>query len=333
MSSKVAILGAGGMGTACSILLAEHPGQEVALWSSNEHVAENMRQQRENTRLLPGVKIPERVVITSRVDEAAQGADLFLVAIPTQYLRAVLSRVNDQLSKDRSIVSVVKGLECDTFLRPSEVICEVLGQRSVVTLSGPSHAEEISRHLPATVVAASGDLALAKKVQRLFSTERFRVYTNSDIIGVELAGALKNIIAIAAGVCDGLGFGDNAKAALLTRGLVEMVRFGTALGAERDTFFGLTGIGDLVTTCQSPFGRNRAVGEALGKGKKLEDIVAGMHGVAEGVATTRSVYELADRRSIDMPITSEIYHVLFDGKNPLQAVRDLMLRPYKGEMD
>jgi glycerol-3-phosphate dehydrogenase (NAD(P)+) len=333
MGANVAIIGAGGMGTACSVLLAEHADQDVSLWTANTEHADAMRRERENVRLLPGVKIPPRVLVTADIAEATASADLLLVAVPTVYLRDALERIKEHLKLDRPVISVVKGLENETFLRPSEIICEVLGQRAVVALSGPSHAEEISRHLPATVVAASGDLALAKRVQHICSTERFRVYTNTDIIGVELAAALKNIVAIAAGVCDGLQFGDNAKAALLTRGLVEMVRFGTALGAERNTFFGLAGIGDLITTCQSPYGRNRSVGEALGKGKKLDEIISGMEAVAEGVATTRSVHDLAERRGIDMPITAEVYRVLFEGKDPLEAVRDLMLRPHKAEME
>ena len=331
MGSKVAILGAGAMGTACSILLAEHADENVALWTANEAHAEGLRQRRENIRLLPGVAIPERVQVTSDLEAAITGADLLVVAIPTVYLRDALGKVRHQLTQDRPVVSVAKGLENETFLRPSQIICEVLGQRAVASLSGPSHAEEISRRLPATVVAASGDLALARQVQRRFATDRFRVYTNVDLIGVELAGALKNIIAIAAGVCDGLGFGDNAKAALMTRGLVEMTRFGVRLGAERETFYGLAGLGDLITTCNSPHSRNRAVGEALGRGKGLDAILESMEAVAEGVWSTRSVYELAEQQDIEMPITCEIYHVLFEQKDPLAAVRDLMLREPKSE--
>lgn len=333
MGSKVAVLGAGAMGTACSILLAEHPDEKVVLWTSKEEHAQSLRERRENIRLLPGVPIPEEIDVTSDLDRATRGSDLLVIAIPTVYLREALEKLRDRLTEDRPVVSVAKGLENETFLRPSQIICEVIGQRAVASLSGPSHAEEISRRLPATVVAASGDLALARQVQRRFTTERFRVYTNVDLIGVELAGALKNIIAIAAGVCDGLGFGDNAKAALLTRGLVEMTRFGVEFGAERETFYGLAGLGDLVTTCNSPHSRNRAVGEALGRGKSLDEILESMEAVAEGVWTTRSVYELACRRDLDMPITSEIYRVLFEQKDPLEAVRDLMLREPKAEND
>jgi glycerol-3-phosphate dehydrogenase (NAD(P)+) len=216
-------------------------------------------------------------------------------------------------------------------MRPSEIICDALGQRPVVALSGPSHAEEVARRLPASVVAACPDLSLATRVQELFTTDRFRVYTNEDLLGVELAGALKNVLAIAAGVCDGQGFGDNAKSALVTRGLVELTRFGTALGAQASTFFGLAGLGDLVTTCFSRHSRNRHVGEYLGRGQSLERIVAEMDGVAEGVTATRSVHELALHRQIEMPITAEVYAVLFDGKSPAEATESLMQRPLRGE--
>ena len=330
MATKIAILGDGAMGTACSIILSAN-GHEVTLWSAVEGQAAELQEARENRRFLPGVRIPESVRITDEIAEAAEGAELLVVAIPTIYLRQTLRRVASQLSGDRPVVSVVKGMENETFLRPSEIVRELLSERGVVALSGPSHAEEIARRLPATVVAASGDLELAREVQRLFSNSWFRVYTNRDILGVELAAALKNIIGIAAGVCDGLKLGDNAKAALLTRGLVEMTRFGMALGAERETFFGLAGMGDLITTCISPFGRNRHVGELLGQGKKLSEILAGMTAVAEGVWTTRSVYALAEKRGIEMPITIEVYRALFEDKSPLQAVEDLMLREPKGE--
>ncbi|MFQ5734269.1 MAG: NAD(P)H-dependent glycerol-3-phosphate dehydrogenase, partial [Planctomycetaceae bacterium] len=236
-----------------------------------------------------------------------------------------------QLTHDRPVVSVIKGLERDTFMRPSEIIADVLGFRAVVALGGPSHAEEIARRLPASVVAASGDVALAKEVQAIFTTDRFRVYTNLDIVGVELAGALKNVIAIAAGICDGLNYGDNAKSALLTRGIVEITRFGRAFGAEQSTFAGLAGMGDLITTCISPYGRNRMVGERLGGGETLPEILDSMDAVAEGVTTTKSVFELADRKGIEMPITAEVHAVLFEGKSPVEATDSLMGRPPKGE--
>ncbi|MAG93235.1 MAG: glycerol-3-phosphate dehydrogenase [Planctomycetaceae bacterium] len=331
MSAKITVLGSGAMATACSILLSDHPGQDVAMWVRNPDYARDMLEHRENRRLLAGVAIPETIGITSDVAEAVAGADLLVIAIPTAFLREALSNIAPALSDNRPVVSVIKGLENETFMRPSEIIADVLGSRAVVSLSGPSHAEEISRRLPASVVAASGDLALAKHVQAVFSTDRFRVYTNLDIIGVELAGALKNVIAIAAGICDGLKYGDNAKSSLMTRGLVEMTRFGTALGAEASTFAGLAGMGDLITTCNSPYGRNRRVGERLGQGETLSQILETMDAVAEGVTTTRSVHELAEKEGIELPITSEIYRVLFDGESPEEATNSLMLRPPKGE--
>lgn len=331
MSTRITILGSGAMATACSILLSEHPDQTVSLWARNPAHAEEMDRDRENRRLLPGVTIPPAVEITSEIGRAVDEAEFLVVAIPTKFLREALSHVAGALTADRPVISVVKGLEPETFLRPSAIISEVLGHRAVVALSGPSHAEEISRRLPASVVAASGDLALAKQVQQMFNTDRFRVYTNLDIIGVELAGALKNIIAIAAGICDGLGYGDNAKSALMTRGLVEISRFGTALGAEPLTFAGLAGMGDLITTCNSRYSRNRLVGDRLGQGETLQQILDSMDAVAEGVTTTQSVYELAEQKGIDMPITVEVHHVLFEGKSPVEATDSLMMRPPRGE--
>jgi glycerol-3-phosphate dehydrogenase (NAD(P)+) len=331
MTTKTTVLGSGAMATACSILLAEHAQQEVAIWARNPQHAREMSEHRENQRLLPGVPIPQSIQITADIQQAVEGADLLVVAIPTKFLRAALSEIAAHLTDDRPVVSVVKGLENETFMRPSEIIADVLGSRAVVALGGPSHAEEISRRLPASVVAASGDVALAKQVQQMFNTDRFRVYTNLDIIGVELAGALKNVVAIAAGICDGLKYGDNAKSALMTRGLVEMTRFGTALGAESLTFSGLAGIGDLITTCNSPYGRNRMVGERLGKGETLDDILESMDAVAEGVTTTKSVFELAEQKGIELPITREVYCVLFEGKSPEEATNALMLRPPRGE--
>jgi glycerol-3-phosphate dehydrogenase (NAD(P)+) len=331
MSTKITILGSGAMATACSILLAEHADQDVAIWARNPDHAAQITRDRENRRLLPGVKLPDKVVITADIEQALDDASYLVAAIPTQFLRASLNEIRSHLTRNRPVVSVIKGLENDTFQRPSEIIAEVLGSRAVVALSGPSHAEEIGRRLPATVVAASGDLGLSRQVQRMFNTDRFRVYTNLDLIGVELAAALKNVIAIAAGISDGLGFGDNAKSALMTRGLVEMTRFGVRFGAEAATFSGLAGMGDLITTCVSPFGRNHRVGERLGKGESLNQILTTMEAVAEGVATAKSVFEVAEQEGIDMPIMGEVYRVLFEGKSAAEATHSLMLRPLRSE--
>ncbi len=331
MPSHFAILGAGAWGTAIALGLAQNAQHRVALWSARPDNARLLQERRENVRLLPGVPIPAPVHLTADIAEAVAAAELLITAIPTVHLRPTLQRIAAALPAEVPVLSLTKGVEIGTFRRPSEIIAEVCGSRSLAVLSGPSHAEEVARGMPTTVVAASADLPLVRWVQQRFSTERFRVYTNLDVVGVELAGALKNIIGIAAGICDGLGFGDNAKASLLTRGVTEMARFGVARGAEPQTFWGLAGIGDVITTCISPHGRNRQVGLRLAAGEKLSDILAGMTMVAEGVTTTRSVYEQSRHMEIPMPITAEVYRVLYEGKDPRAAVTDLMLREPKGE--
>lgn len=326
----LAILGAGAWGTAIARLLTHSAEHRVTLWSVHPEHARALHERRENVRLLPGVPIPPEVKITSDIREIAN-ARLMVTAIPTIHLRATLDRVAEHIPAGTPVLSLTKGVEIGTFLRPTEIIAQVLGPRPLAALSGPSHAEEVGRGMPASVVAASSDIDLARWVQQHFSTDRFRVYTNQDVVGVELAGALKNIIGIAAGIGDGLGFGDNAKSALLTRGMVEMARFGVALGAEQQTFWGLAGIGDLITTCISRHGRNRHVGERLGRGEKLSDILASMAMIAEGVYTTRSVHDRAEKMGIPMPITSEVYRVLYEDKPALAAVNDLMLRDPRSE--
>lgn len=319
------------MATACAILLAEHEDQFVSMWARNPVHAGQIQAERENKRLLPGVKLPERIQVTADIEQALRDAEYLVAAIPSQFLRSSLVEMKPYLTRNRPVISVIKGIENETFMRPSEIIAEVLGSRAVVAVGGPSHAEEISRRMPATVVAASGDLGLARQVQRMFNTERFRVYTNLDLIGVELAAALKNVIAIAAGISDGLGFGDNAKSSLLTRGLVEMTRFGQRFGAEASTFTGLAGMGDLITTCISPYGRNRSVGVRLGQGETLDQILKSMDAVAEGVATTKSVFDVSEQEGIEMPITSEVFRVLYEQRSVVDATRSLMLRPLRAE--
>jgi glycerol-3-phosphate dehydrogenase (NAD(P)+) len=331
MARKVTVLGGGAMGTGCSILLSERTDLAVALWLRDPAHAEEFARTRENRRLLPGVCVPDSIEITADAAAALSGAGLVVVAIPSAYLRPALASLAAQIPKGCPVVSVVKGIENGTFLRPSEIIRQVLGERDVVALCGPSHAEEFARRLPASVVVAGQNPSLLTDVQTLFTTDRFRVYTNRDIVGVELAAALKNVVAIAAGICDGLHYGDNAKAALLTRGIVEISRFGVALGAEAETFAGLAGIGDLITTCFSGYGRNRRVGERLGQGAPLADVLSKIHGVAEGVTTCKSIYGLSRQRGIDMPIMTEVYRVLFEGKSAEAATSSLMLRPLRGE--
>jgi glycerol-3-phosphate dehydrogenase (NAD(P)+) len=324
-----AVLGSGGWGTAIAVLLAQNPAHAVRLWSHRAESGRALRERRENVRLLPGVPIPPGVLVTWDEAEAVAGADCWVVAVPTAFLRPTVARFA-KLRADVPVISLTKGIEVSTFRRPTEILAEALRTDRLAVLSGPSHAEEVARGLPTSVVIAAADMGLAVWAQQRFGTDRFRVYTNTDRVGVELAGALKNVVGIAAGICDGLGFGDNAKAALLTRGMVETTRFGVAHGAEPATFAGLAGVGDLITTCFSPHGRNRRVGYRLGKGEPLADVLAGPQ-VAEGVYTSRSVYERARRTDLDTPIMTAVYQVLHEGKPPLAAVQELMTRRLKDE--
>jgi glycerol-3-phosphate dehydrogenase (NAD(P)+) len=346
MPEHVTILGDGAMATICSILLSQG-GHRVTMWGAFEESIDRLIQNRENMRLLPGAKIPPDVRLTANDADAFDGCTLILSAIPTQYMRGVWNRLKSHVPAGISVVSVAKGVENQTLLRPTQVIADVLGGRTMrdgqwtepacdrplLALSGPNIAAEIARYLPATAVAASADGELARRVQAAFSTQYFRVYTNGDMTGVELAGATKNVIAIAAGALDGLGAGNNAKAALVTRGLVEITRLGVAMGAQEQTFQGLAGLGDLITTCVSPEGRNRRVGEQVGKGRKLKEVLADMDSVAEGVPTTQSVVQLARRFNVEMPITQAVYEVLFESKDPIAALSDLMTRDPKPEVN
>jgi glycerol-3-phosphate dehydrogenase (NAD(P)+) len=327
---QITILGAGGMGTAVAVLLARS-GHRVRVWARDPDFIARVRQDRENARYLAGIPLPESIQWTSDPAEGCRGASLLIAAIPSEYLRGTLRSISDAIPPGIPAVSVVKGIEQQTFARPSQIIRDELGKRPIAILSGPSHAEEIARGLPTSVVVAGEDSTLNVLVRETLNTDRFRVYSNPDAIGVELGGALKNVIGVASGICDGLGFGDNAKAGLLTRGLAEMSRFGSALGARPATFLGLAGVGDLITTCFSPFGRNRALGERIGRGETLAQIQGSTPKVAEGVPTCRSVDAMALDRGIEMPITSALRHILFDGKPPLEAVSDLMERETKDE--
>lgn len=329
---RILVVGGGGWGTALGLVLHER-GLEVTLLVHDAAYGREMARLRRNPRYLPGVELPQDLAITS--DPAAIDAPsaVFLV-VPSGHLRGMLERLRAPLSRSRGVfVSAVKGIEVSTLARPTQIVAEVLGDVPQVVVSGPSHAEEVARRMPTTVVAASADAGLALRVQDLLCTERFRVYTNPDPLGVELGGAFKNVLAIAGGIVDGLGFGDNTKAALLTRGVVEMARLGVELGAERETFFGLAGFGDLVTSCYSQHGRNRAVGVRVGQGERIGDIVASMRQVAEGVKTAEAVHRMAAARGVEMPICGEVHRVLHEDKDPSQAVRDLMGRQLKGEQD
>lgn len=329
---KLCVIGDGGMGTICAIMLAEN-GHDVVLWSAFADQARQVAADRENKRFLPGAKLPDEVLVTADDDEAFAGVCLAISAVPAQFIRGVWGRLAGRCPADLPICSVAKGIENHTLLRPTEVLADCLGGpgRHLAALSGPSIAPELALRLPATVVVAATRPGLAARVQALISRPYFRVYTNPDLPGVEIAGATKNVIAIAAGVLDGMKAGDNAKAALVSRGLSEISRLGTAMGAQAETFAGIAGIGDLVTTCISPVGRNRSFGEAIGRGQSVAEALAAAHGVVEGVATTASVMELAKRHGAVMPITGAIYDVLFNNVAPRDAIDGLMARPLKAE--
>jgi glycerol-3-phosphate dehydrogenase (NAD(P)+) len=330
MVEQVAVVGDGQMATVCSVMLADR-GIHVRMWGSSRERIEALKATRENRRHLPGLMIPERVSFTTDPVAAFQGAELIISAVPCQYIRGVWEKLATSYPPGIPTTSVSKGIENETLLRPTQIITDVVGPVPVIALSGPSIAAELARCLPATIVAASEDESLAKVVQRAFSSQWFRVYTNTDLLGVELAGATKNIIALAAGIIDGLKAGDNAKAALLTRGLVEIQRLGIAMGARPETFAGLAGLGDLVTTCISPVGRNRSAGEKIGRGMSAEDVIAATPSVIEGIPTTRSVRQLAVRHGVEMPITEAVHAVLFEGKDVIATLSELMSRQLKDE--
>ncbi|MDP3792050.1 MAG: NAD(P)H-dependent glycerol-3-phosphate dehydrogenase [Candidatus Omnitrophota bacterium] len=327
---NISVIGDGGWGTTLAILLSEK-GYEVTLWSAFADYANLLKSKRVNTKFLPGIRIPNQVQITSSLDVAMDGNDLVVLAVPSQYTRGVLTRLSACKMSGKIFVSVAKGIENKTLKCMSDVIYEVLGKIPLAVLSGPTIAHEVALKVPTTIVSSASDIELAKQVQDVFMTDTFRVYASTDVLGAELGGSLKNVVAIAAGISDGLGFGTNAKAALLTRGLVEMVRLGVAMGAKKETFYGLSGLGDLATTCISTHSRNRHFGEAIGKGKTPSDVLKESEMVVEGVATTQSAYDLAKKYNIDMPITSEIYKVIYEDKDPKKAVYDLMTRPPKVE--
>jgi glycerol-3-phosphate dehydrogenase (NAD(P)+) len=333
ISKPIAIAGNGGWGTAVALLLAGK-GFEVRMWGIDSEYVRETARTRENPRYLPGVRLPANLLVTDDFAKATADAGLIVSAIPTQFLRETWAMLRPT---DRSamapILSLSKGIEVKTLTRPTQILRDVTGRRRLAVLVGPSHAEEVARGLPAAVVVASRDEAFAAEVQKIVSTDRFRAYTNTDVLGVELASALKNVLAIAAGICDGRGLGDNAKSALLTRGVVEIARLGVALGANRQTFYGLAGIGDIITTCVSPHGRNRAVGERIGRGEQVRDVLASMTQVAEGVPTTKAAYQLSKKHKLEMPITEQIYRILYNGKSPSRGLTDLMSRAHRAEVE
>lgn len=326
----IAILGDGGWGTTLAIQLSKK-NFSITLWGAFKKNIDILKKTRVNSKFLPGIKIPSDIKLTENLATAVQIADLIILAIPSQYLGNILKQIKTLNYQKKIFLSVIKGIDNKTLLRMSQMIIKHLGHVELAVLSGPTIAREVALGIPSTAVIAAKNLKIAKALQKILNSENFRIYTNPDIVGLELGGSLKNVIAIACGVCDGLGFGSNTKAALLTRGLVEIARLGHAMGAKTKTFAGLAGLGDLVTTCISPQSRNRYVGEQLGKGRAIKKILSSMDMVAEGVATVKAVYQLSQKHKIDMPITKEVYNIIYKDKNPLKAVNDLMRRKTKSE--
>lgn len=330
---KIAVLGAGGWGTTLAVLLNEN-GYDVTLWEYNPEYAKTLTEYRENFYYLPKIKIPRSITITNDLESAVYDKTIIIIATPTQFIRTSLSDLTNFDFKDALMVSVSKGIENKSLLLVSDILSDIfkkVKRKNLLCLSGPSHAEEVSRKIPTAVVCASEDYKKSKVIQKIFSNEYFRVYTNNDLTGTEVGGALKNVIAIAAGISDGAGFGDNTKAAIMTRGINEIMQLGLKLKAQRETFFGLSGIGDLIVTCSSNYSRNRSVGEQIGKGKKLKTILNEMKMVAEGVTTTQSAFELSKKLNIELPITHQVYNILFKDKDPLKATKGLMQRNLKVE--
>lgn len=331
---KISVLGAGSWGTALAIILSNN-GHDVTLWEFKKEYVKGLIKHHENKIFLPGISIPQEIVITHSLEQASTNQHMIVIAIPTQFVRSVLKKMKKYSFLNTTFVSVAKGIEKETLVTVDHIISDELDieENNIAVLSGPSHAEEVSRKIPTAVVAASRNLDTAKDVQAAFMTSYFRVYSTTDIVGVELGGALKNVIAIGAGIIDGAKFGDNTKAAIMTRGIAEISRLGVQLGARPETFSGLSGMGDLIVTCMSRHSRNRYVGEQIGMGKKLPEVLKSMKMVAEGVETCKSVHELAAKHHIEVPIASAVYNILFHEKDPIKVTYELMSRGMKAELE
>ena len=328
---KICVISAGSWGSALAYLLAGN-GHEVNLWFRNRKKAEKAISLKENSDYLPGIKIPAGVNICWDEEEAANSCDIFVQGAPSHSVREILMRFKPFIREGAAVVNISKGLENGSYKRLSQVIEEIIPSCRLTTLSGPTHAEEVAVKIPTAIVAASAELKNAEFVQDIFMNENFRVYTSDDVVGVEIGGAIKNVIALAAGISDGMGFGDNTKAALMSRGIREISELGIAMGASADTFYGLTGIGDLIVTCTSTHSRNRRVGLLLGQGKSLDEAVKEVRMVAEGIITAKTAMHLAAEYGVEAPITTEIYKVLAEGKDPKKAVYELMTRDKKKEV-
>ncbi|MCH8170369.1 MAG: NAD(P)H-dependent glycerol-3-phosphate dehydrogenase [Bacteroidetes bacterium] len=330
---RISVLGAGGWGTTLAILL-HYNGHSVTLWEYKKDYAKILDKKRENKTYLPGISIPIDLTITHNLNEAAIDNNMIVLAVPSQFLRSVIKKIDKNLLKNSILVSVSKGIENNTLMTMSQMLLDAvptLSENQIGVLSGPSHAEEVSRRIPTTVVTASKDIETSKSIQSAFITSYFRAYASTDVLGVELGGAFKNVIAIGAGIIDGVKYGDNTKAAIMTRGIAEISRLGVAMGANPETFAGLSGMGDLIVTCMSKHSRNRYVGEQIGGGKKLKQVLKEMTMVAEGVMTSKSASQLAKKMKVNTPITNEVYNILFKDKDPLKATTDLMTRDMKME--
>ncbi len=325
MREKIAVAGAGSWGTAIANLLAEK-GFDVRLWVREPEVFAEIKETSENRTFLPGIKLSQNLRPFQDLGEAVEGASVVVIGAPSQYVRSVVAGLKPFMKENQIILNIAKGIEMDTLKRMSEIVEEILPGNRYAVLSGPSHAEEVANGVPTAVVASSKSRAAAEFIQDTFMTKNFRVYTNADIVGVELGGALKNIIALGAGIVDGLGYGDNSKAALMTRGMVEMARLGAEMGASKGTFGGLSGMGDLIVTCTSMHSRNRRAGIEIGRGRTLKDIVGETKMVIEGVANTQSAWQLANKVGIEMPITNEIHRVLYEEADVKESVYALMTR-------
>ena len=329
---NLTLCGGGSWGTAIARLLS-NKGHKVNFYIRNEQVIEDIKKNKENSKYLPGAKFENEVNLTNDLESVLNGIDAFIIGVPTSSIREILNKIKGKISKNTIIVNLSKGIEVESLDRISEISKEILIDNPFVALSGPSHAEEVGKDIPTTLVASSENLEVAQLIQKEFSTPIFRIYTNPDLVGVEMGGALKNIIALAAGMNDGLGYGDNTKAALMTRGIYEMSKLGISLGANPHTFNGLSGIGDLIVTCTSMHSRNRRAGILIGEGKSMDEACKEVGQVVEGVKTVKSAYKLSQVKGIEMPITKALYRVLYEGYDPNKAVYELMTRKNKDEIE
>ena len=331
MMAKVGILGAGSWGTALALLLYKN-GHEVTMWSIDKSEVEMLQKEREHKKKLPGVKLPEEMTITNQLEEGMSGKDFLVLAVPSIYTRSTAKSMKPYIRPGQIIVNVAKGIEEGTLKTLSEQIEEELPEADVAVLSGPSHAEEVGRGLPTTCVVGAKTKETAVYLQKAFMSDVFRVYISPDILGIEIGGSLKNVIALAAGIADGLGYGDNTKAALITRGIAEITRLGVKMGGKAESFSGLTGIGDLIVTCASVHSRNRKAGYLMGQGKTMQEAMDEVQMVVEGVYSTKAAVELAKKYDVSMPIIEQVNRILFENKKPADAVRELMLREGKAEL-